>query len=84
MKVLFVGHLKRLFGRDHLVVEEKVEDVRALLEYLNRLKLEANVLVDRSNTLIIVNGVEVSALNGLDTKVNEDDVVTLVPVTHGG
>ncbi|MCX8188549.1 MAG: MoaD/ThiS family protein [Nitrososphaeria archaeon] len=84
MKVVFVGHLKRLFGKESIVLEELVEDIRTLIKYLNYLKLDENVIVDRSNTLILVNGVEISALNGLDTKVNEGDVITLIPVTHGG
>ncbi len=84
MKVVLVGHLKRLFGKESIVLEVKVDDIRALLKYLNHLKLDENVVIDRGNTLILVNGVEVSALNGLDTKVNEGDVITLIPVTHGG
>jgi molybdopterin converting factor small subunit len=84
MKVVFVGHLKMLFGKEYLLLEGRVEDIRSLLEYLNRIKLDKSVSVDRRNTLILVNGVEVSALNGLDTKVNEGDIITLVPVTHGG
>ncbi|MEM0384966.1 MAG: MoaD/ThiS family protein [Nitrososphaeria archaeon] len=84
MKVVFVGHLKRLFGKDCIILEEKVDDIRSLIKYLDHVKLDENVVVDRSNTLILVNGVEISALNGLDTKVNEGDVITLIPVTHGG
>lgn len=84
MKVVLVGHLKRLFGKESIVLEENVGDVRSLIRYLNRLKLDENVVVDRSNTLILVNGVEIFALNGLDTKVNEGDIITLIPVTHGG
>jgi len=84
MKVVFVGYLKMLFGKEFLLLEERVEDIRSLLEHLNRIKLDKSVSVDRRNTLILVNGVEVSALNGLDTKVNEGDIITLVPVTHGG
>ena len=84
MKVVFVGHLKMLFGKEYLLLEERFEDIRSLLEHLNRIKLDKSVSVDRRNTLILVNGVEVSALNGLDTKVNEGDIITLVPVTHGG
>ncbi|MEM4522200.1 MAG: MoaD/ThiS family protein [Nitrososphaeria archaeon] len=84
MKVVFVGHLNRLFGKDYILLEESVDNVRSLIKYLNHVKLDENVVVDRSNTLILVNGVEISALNGLDTKVNEGDVITLIPVTHGG
>lgn len=36
------------------------------------------------NSLILVNGVEISVLNGLETKLSEKDEVTLIPVIHGG
>ena len=36
------------------------------------------------NALILVNGKEVSVLNGAKTVVKDGDEVVLVPVTHGG
>jgi len=38
----------------------------------------------RSNSLILVNGVEVSILKGLETRLNDGDEVVFVPVVHGG
>ena len=38
----------------------------------------------RSNSLILVNGREISVLNGLETKLNEGDEIVFVPVVHGG
>lgn len=38
----------------------------------------------RSNSLILVNGREISILNGLETKLNEGDEIVFVPVVHGG
>jgi molybdopterin converting factor small subunit len=38
----------------------------------------------RSDLLILVNGVEVSVYNGCDPKLKHGDVVTLIPVAHGG
>ena len=36
------------------------------------------------NALILVNGVEINNLKGLDTAVSENDDVVLLSVTHGG
>jgi molybdopterin converting factor small subunit len=38
----------------------------------------------RSNSLILVNGREISVLNGLETKLNDGDEIVFVPVVHGG
>lgn len=38
----------------------------------------------RPNSLILVNGREVSVLNGLDTILNDGDEVVLIPILHGG
>lgn len=40
--------------------------------------------LSRANTLVAVNGVEVSVLNGEDTKLADGDVIMLIPVSHGG
>jgi molybdopterin converting factor small subunit len=37
-----------------------------------------------SNGLILVNGREISVLNGLETKLNDGDEIVFVPVVHGG
>ena len=37
-----------------------------------------------SNALILVNGREISVLNGLQTKLNDGDEVVFIPVVHGG
>ena len=36
------------------------------------------------NALILLNGVEVNNLQGLETQVKEEDSVVLLSVTHGG
>ena len=37
-----------------------------------------------SNTLVLVNGMEISVLNGLETRLKDGDEIVLVPVVHGG
>jgi molybdopterin converting factor small subunit len=38
----------------------------------------------RTNALILVNGKEVSVLQGLNTKIKDGDELVLIPVVHGG
>jgi molybdopterin synthase sulfur carrier subunit len=38
----------------------------------------------RSNALILVNGREISVLDGLETKLKDGDDLVLVPIVHGG
>ena len=37
-----------------------------------------------SNALILINGREISVLNGLETKLNDGDEIVFIPVVHGG
>ena len=38
----------------------------------------------RINSLILINGTEISVLNGLKTKINNGDKIVFVPFIHGG
>ena len=40
--------------------------------------------LSRANTLVAVNGVEISALDGEETRLLHGDNVILIPVSHGG
>lgn len=63
------------------------EALKKITEELPALK---SVLFDpelgdpRPNSIILVNGREVSVLNGLDTILNDGDEVFLIPILHGG
>ena len=37
-----------------------------------------------SNSLILINGTEISVLNGFETKLCDGDEIVFVPVVHGG
>ncbi len=90
--VKFVGSLRGSSGKSKITL--KFETPIPLREALKRIVEElpalANVLIDqelgdpRPNSLIIVNGREVSVLNGLETMLKDGDEVVFVPVLHGG
>jgi molybdopterin synthase sulfur carrier subunit len=90
--VKFVGAFRNISGKNKFAFKlEKIvllrEVVKKIVEELPRLK---RVLIDpeledpRPNTLILVNGKEISILNGLDTMLEDGDEVVFVPVVHGG
>ena len=88
----FVGAFRSISGKSKFTLKlvnivSLREVVRKIVEELPKLK---RVLIDleledpRPNTLILVNGKEVSVLNGLDTVLKDGDDVVFVPVVHGG
>jgi molybdopterin converting factor small subunit len=92
VKVRLLGVLRGAVGRRQLSIKLErptVEDV--VLAVAKVLKTEdRGLLIDpelndpRSSVLILLNGQEINVLNGLSTKISENDEVTFIPVAHGG
>jgi len=80
IKVRFLGHLATQFKEEMEFPEDKI----SVEELLNRLNLREGPKITRATTLILVNGVEVTALKGDKTEVKSGDIITLVPISHGG
>lgn len=88
----FVGSLRGASGRSKITFE--IERSLSLEELIKELSQQTPVLSRvfgqsenrklTSNMLILVNGKEISALDGLDTILKEGDDVVFVPVVHGG
>jgi len=88
----FVGALRREAGKDQIILEGKNDVI--LLDLVNRvtreLPLMRSSLLDeqlkppKCNALVLVNGKEISVLNGLQTKVKDGDEIVFIPVVHGG
>jgi molybdopterin synthase sulfur carrier subunit len=90
--VKFIGALRHISGVDELALNgEEGTSIRALMNEITKEDPELKQsLIDqqledpRLNALILVNGREISVLNGLDTSLKDGDEVVLVPVVHGG
>ncbi|MEM2105182.1 MAG: MoaD/ThiS family protein [Candidatus Bathyarchaeia archaeon] len=88
----FVGAFRSLAGKEKqtLRIGEAVLLREALRKIMEKEKLLKKALIDpeledpRPNALILVNGKEISVLNGLDTVLTDGDEVVLIPVIHGG
>jgi molybdopterin converting factor small subunit len=69
-------------GRSNVEIEEKAT-ISTLVNML-RGEFANSEYIDESNLLIFVNGKEINVLNRLQTRLNNHDIVTFIPITHGG
>ncbi len=82
--VKFVGGAKKSFFTDSLKVDESDISIQQLLDSLLKLKPNNTPRLDTENMLIAINGVDSSALEGKMTKIKNGDVVSIIPIIHGG
>lgn len=87
----FIGALRQISGKPQLTVN--FQEGASLKDLLSQVSQEMPLLEKtlsgqlndaRSNALILVNGREISVLDGLETKLNDGDEVVFIPVVHGG
>jgi len=92
LSIKFIGALRHLSGKTQLTVDfQPNATVKSLIEQLSTefppLKhtfSDSDLNDSRSNSLVLVNGTEISVLDGYNTKLSDGDEVVLVPVVHGG
>ena len=94
VNVRLIGIFRVLSGKSRLPVELKKKP--AIVERVIQKLVETSspnfkeALIDpelndpRPNALILVNGKEISALQGLKTEVDKGDEIVLIPISHGG
>jgi len=81
IQVKAIGVFKEMFGSRLLTVKLKGNaTVKNVVQKLAGSKINDIWL----NTLILVNGKDISVLNGLETIVSNGDEIVLLPVSHGG
>ena len=88
----FIGALRHLSTKTQLTID--YEEGMSVKQLMTKMLEEAPSLSgmlssqqpddSRFNALILVNGREISVLNGLETKLNDGDEIVFIPVVHGG
>jgi MoaD family protein len=92
LTVKFIGALRHLSGktqftvnfRDGMRIKQLIEIIIQQLPALKHTFSNQELNDSRSNSLILVNGREISVLNDLETKLCDGDEIVFVPVVHGG
>jgi sulfur-carrier protein len=92
LTVKFIGAMRHLSGKTQFVVTFQdgisikvlVYKISQEMPELKRIFSDQELNDSRSNSLILVNGKEISVLSGYETKLNDGDEIVFVPVVHGG
>jgi len=82
--VKLLGGAKKVFSTDKIVLEKKSSTINELINYLVQIKPKNTLEFDTKNLIIAVNGIDSSVLQGYNTKLNDDDVISIIPIIHGG
>ena len=90
--VKFIGSLRNFFGESNAIFNcENEISIKELINLIINKKPNIKEILISSrndefqlNSLVLVNGVEISVLRGLETKLSNGDKITLIPVIHGG
>jgi molybdopterin converting factor small subunit len=90
VKITMMGTLRKTTGVKEIILND-VKNIKALIQELVReyptLKDELMDPVMNSpipNTLIIVDGVEITNMEGINTPIKDGSELVFLPVTHGG
>lgn len=81
--VKLLGGIRKTFSTDKLEIQIDLKTISNLLDYLKKNSLE-KAPFDPNNILVAVNGVDSSALEGKETLLNNGDIVSIIPLVHGG
>ncbi|MCD6325223.1 MoaD/ThiS family protein [Candidatus Bathyarchaeota archaeon] len=92
VKIKLLGVFRKAYGSSE--VSLKIEDNAQLREIIQKLAASSEnfrrVLIDPElesplpNAVILINGKDISVLNGLETPITHGDEIVLIPVIHGG
>ncbi len=92
VNIKFVGSFRNITNKSKVVLElskgaKLKEAIKRIIDEFPKIE---KALIDpelgdpRPNTLIVVNGREISVLKGLETVLKDGDEVVFIPISHGG
>jgi len=82
--VKFVGGARKSFLTEQLKIDKSDISIQELIDLLLVLKPADSTKLDTDNILIAINGSDSSAMDGKYTKIKNNDLVSIIPVIHGG
>lgn len=82
--VKLFGGAKKIFSTEQIVVNQDDLTIQELLDFLVKNKPKNTNDLDKNNLLVAVNGVDSSTLGGFSAKLKANDIVSIIPIIHGG
>ena len=92
LTIKFIGAFRSLSGKKQLTlnfqdgtsIKTIVDSISQEIPQLKHTFCDQELNDAKSNSLILVNGREISVLEGYETKLSDGDEIVFVPVVHGG
>jgi molybdopterin converting factor small subunit/tRNA threonylcarbamoyladenosine modification (KEOPS) complex Cgi121 subunit len=82
--IKLIGGAKKSFNSNELKIDQFNISINEILELLLKIKPKNTYDLDVENILIAINGSDSSAMDGKETIVHDGDIVSIIPVIHGG
>lgn len=82
--IKLIGGAKKIFSTEKIELGISNSTIEDILKYLKQIKPEETPIFDEKNIIIAVNGADSSTMQGKKTQLNEGDVVSIIPIIHGG
>ena len=88
----FIGAMRQISGKTQLTVnyqegntlKDLVSRLTGEMPQIQKMFSDHQLGDSASNSLVLVNGREISVLSGYETKLSDGDEIVFVPVVHGG
>jgi molybdopterin converting factor small subunit len=77
----FLGNCKKIMGCSSLKYEKHPASINDIVSFVSRAASSSEA---RNDFLIVINGIDSSVLNAEEQLLQDGDLVTVVPVIHGG
>lgn len=82
--IKLIGGAKKSFPTEQFQINTSDITIQELIDLLLELKPADTPDLDTENILIAINGSDSSAMDGKSTKIKNNDLVSIIPVIHGG
>lgn len=82
--VKLLGGAKKSLGKDIMEIDKDELSIFELLDILQQNTHNNQQHLDTKNLLVAINGIDSSALDGYSSIIKKNDIVTIIPIIHGG
>ena len=75
--------MKTTIGKNFLFIDKSEAPLKDIFKELKN-KSKDPKIINEKNLMVVVNGVDSSIIGGKETVVKTGDIITIVPIIHGG
>lgn len=75
--------MKTTIGKNFIFIDKSEATLKDIFKELKN-KSKDPKIINEKNLMVVVNGVDSSIIGGKETIVKTGDIITIVPIIHGG